>query len=132
MAKLGPYFGTHAGTLEISLQMFIGQFDVGAGSFTLFTDTEVDFTGSYSALGYSGTFIISIKLTDGKPAATSGPCSVTLNTSTDTAATYEVNGAQLTIATKLNPTAVSIYANNGGTQINGISGHNLWIGPLTA
>jgi hypothetical protein len=124
MAKLGPHFGTHADPLKIC----VGFFQVGSGTFTVFNDREVDFAGSYQAFGQTGTFTIRIRLTDSNPAAVSGPCEVTLNGSTDVSAKYEVHGAKLTIATTLNRTPVAIYGNQGGTQIDGISGHNLWIG----
>src|SRR5215471_10532379 len=123
MAKLGMYFGTHAGSLKI----YVGIFQVGSGTFTVFNNSEVDFTGSYEAFGQAGTFAIRIRLSGGSPAATSGPCEVTLNASTDAVAKYQVDGTKLTIATKLNPTPVAIYGSQGGTQIDGISGHNLWI-----
>src|SRR5215469_12147605 len=124
MAKLGAYFGTHAGTLKI----YVGLFPVGSGTFTVFNDSEVDFSGSYQVFGQAGTFSIRVRLTDGNAAATSGKCAVTLNASTDAAAKYQVDGTNLTIATALNQTPVAIYGNQGGTQIDGISGHNLWIG----
>jgi hypothetical protein len=124
MAKLGPYFGTHAGTQEI----YVARWSVGSGNFTLFTDAEIDFAGSYHILLQSGIFTIRIRLTDGKPAATSGQCEVTLNGKVDSEAKYQVDGAKLTIATTLNPTPVSVYRDQGGTQIDGVSGHNLWIG----
>jgi hypothetical protein len=124
MATLGPYFGTHAGPLKI----YVGFFEVGSGTFTKFSGTEVDFAGSYQAFGQAGNFSIRIHLTDNNPAATSGPCEVTLNASSDSAAKYEVHGAQLTVATILNPMPVAIRRNEGGTQMDGVSGHNLWIG----
>jgi hypothetical protein len=124
MAKLGAYFGTHAGSLE----MYVGIFQVGSGTFKTFNDAEVDFAGSYQAFGQSGTFTIRIRLTDANPAATSGPCEITLNAKSDAAAKYAVDGTKLTITTKLNQTPVAIYGSQGGTQVDGISGHNLWIG----
>jgi hypothetical protein len=123
MAKLGAYFGPHAGPLKI----WVGFFEVGMGSFTGFSDTDVGFAGSYKAFGQAGNFNIRIRLTDTKP-ATSGSCEVTLNASSDAAAKYAIQGAKLTITTKLNQTPVAIYGSQGGTQIDGISGHNLWIG----
>lgn len=124
MAKLGPHFGSHNGSLKI----YVGFFQVGSGAFTLFNDGEIDFAGSYQAFGQTGTFTIRIQLTDSSPAAVSGSCEVTLNASADATAQYEVHGTKLMIVTKLNPTPVAIYGNQGGTQIDGISGHNLWIG----
>lgn len=123
MAILGSFFGVHAGDLKIS----IGFFDIGQGNFTVFDDTEVDFAGSYNAFGQKGTFAIRIRLTD-SPDAASGSCEVTLNAKADEAAKYEVHGIKLMIVTTLNPTPVAIYRNQNGTQIDGISGHNLWIG----
>jgi hypothetical protein len=124
MAKLGTYFGTHAGTLKI----YVGFFEVGSGTFSVFNDAEVDFAGSYQTFAQSGTFAIRIRLTDNDPAAISGSCEVTLNEDVDDAAKYEVHGAKLTVATTLNPTPVRVYRNQGGTQIDGVSGHDLWIG----
>src|SRR5215471_20260571 len=81
MANLGMYFGSHAGSMKI----YVGIFQVGSGSFTVFKDSEVDFAGSYQAFGQAGTFTIRIRLTGSNPAATSGSCEVTLNASTDAA-----------------------------------------------
>jgi len=124
LAKLGSYFGTHAGRLKI----YVGFFEVGSGAVTLFSDAEVDFAGSYHVFGQSGEFTLGIRLTDGDQGRTAGPCEVTLNGETDATAKYEVHGAKLTIATTLNRTPVAIYPNKAGTQIDGVSGHNLWIG----
>lgn len=124
MAKLAPYFGSHNGTLKI----YVGFFQVGSGAFTLFNDREIDFAGSYQAFGQTGAFAIRIRLTDSSPAAVSGSCEVTLNASADTTAKYEVHGTKLVVVTRLNRTPVAIYGNQNGTQIDGISDHNLWIG----
>ena len=43
--------------------------------------------------------------------------------------TTEVSGNKLILTTTLNPTPVSVYTSQGGTQFDGVSGHNLWIGP---
>lgn len=125
MAKLSPHFGSHAGPMKI----WVGFFQIGSGSFSLFSDAEADFAGSYQAFGQAGDFNLRIWLTDGNPSATSGRCEVTLNGNADATAKYEVHGTTLTVATTLNPGPVSVYRNQGGTQIDGISGHNLWIGP---
>jgi len=124
MTNLVAYFGTHGGTLSI----YVGFFAVGSGAFTNFSDAEIGFSGSYQAFGQSGTFTIRIRLADIDPAATSGACEVTLNGNIDAGAKYEVHGEKLVISTRLNQTPVAIYPNQGGTQIDGISGHNLWIG----
>jgi len=124
MVKLSGYFGGHAGTMKI----YVGIFEVGSGTFTVFSDSEIDFVGSYHAFGQAGTFSIRIQLADGNPAATSGRCSVTLNAATDSVAKYHADSTRLTINTTLNPTPVLIYGSQGGTQIDGIPGHNLWIG----
>ena len=124
MATLSPHFGAHAGPLKI----WVGFFEVGSGTFKVFDDTEASFAGSYEAFGQAGTFNLRVRLTDRNPAARSGPCEVMLNGNPDAGAKYEVHGAKLTIATTLNPMPVAVYPNKGGTQIDGISGHNLWIG----
>ena len=124
MAKLSTHFGPHVGSLKI----YVGFFEVGSGRFPAFSDTEAEFAGSYQVFGTAGTFNIRIRLTDNNKAAKSGPCEVTLNENVDTTAKYEVNGAKLMIATTLNSTPVAIYLNQGGTQIDNVSGHNLWIG----
>jgi hypothetical protein len=115
MAKLGMHFGTHGGSLKI----YVGIFQVGSGTFTAFDNSEIDFTGSYQPFGQpapSASASTSLR----NPAATSGACEVTLNASTDSAANYEVDGTKLTTGTTLNPTPVTIYASQGGTQIDGI------------
>jgi hypothetical protein len=124
MARPSPYFGVHAGPLKI----WVGFFEVGSGTFSLLNDTEADFAGAYKAFGQAGNFSLRVRLADPNPAATSDKCEVTLNGKADVGAKYEVHGAQLTVATTLNPTPVAVYCNQNGTQIDGISGHNLWIG----
>ena len=62
------------------------------------------------------------------PAGSSGSCEITLNEETDNATTYRVDGQKLTFTTRLNDTPVAVYSSEGGTQIDGISGHNVWIG----
>jgi hypothetical protein len=124
MAKLSTHFGPHIGSLNI----YVGFFNVGSGKFTTFNDTETEFAGSYQIFLTAGAFNIRILLTHNNPDATTGPCEITLNESVDTTAKYEVHGEKLMIATTLNETPVAIYLNNGGTQIDSISGHNIWIG----
>ncbi|MBM7488133.1 hypothetical protein ACVWWI_006316 [Bradyrhizobium sp. USDA 3686] len=124
MAKLSLYFGNHSEVLKI----YVGFFEVGSGTFSVLNDSEVDFAGSYHAFGQAGNFTIGIQLTEDNSAAVSGLCEVTLNGSIDASARYEVHGAKLTIVTTLNRTLVAIYRNQNGTQIDGVSGHNLWIG----
>jgi hypothetical protein len=128
MIKLDIYFGSHTGSMKI----YFGIFQIGLGTFTVFNNSEIDFSGSYRTLGQVGTFSIGIQLTNGNPTAASGPCKVMLNGDTDAAAKYRVNGQKLTITTKLNPAPVTIYPSQGGTQVEGISGHNLWIGQWQA
>src|SRR3954453_11776318 len=98
MAKLSLYFGNHSDALKI----YVGFFQVGSGTFTVVTDREVDFAGSYQAFGQAGTFTIRIRLSDDTQGAAFGACEVTLNGSTDAAAKYEVHGVKLTIVTTLN------------------------------
>ena len=124
MAKLSTHFGPHIGSLKI----YVGFFNVGSGSFTTFSDTDAEFAGSYQTFLAAGTFNIRVLLTDNNADAIAGPCEITLNESVDTTAKYEVHGAKLMIATTLNQTPVAIYLNQGGTQIDNISGHNVWIG----
>ncbi|UWU94928.1 hypothetical protein [Bradyrhizobium sp. CB1015] len=102
-------------------------FKVGSGSFTSFNATMAAFTGSYNAFGSSGTFTIAIQLVHAQN-ATSGTCNVTLNNSTDANAAYTVSGNKFSLQTNLNPTPIDIYVSQGGTQFDGVSGHNLWIG----
>jgi hypothetical protein len=124
MAKLGPYFGPHNGGRKV----YLGIFQVGSGSFPDFTDFQVQFAGSYSALGHSGLFKLGLSLTDQNTASLSGPCQATLNDQTDTAATYQVTGQKLVVTTALNDTPLEIYRSQNGTQVDNISNHNIWIG----
>jgi hypothetical protein len=124
MSKLGPYFGTHTGALKI----YVGFFQIGSGSFNSFGDFEAGFAGSYTVAGQPGTFTIGIKLTDQSPTSSSGHCEVKLNGQTDGAATYQTSGQKLTIVTHLNSTPIEVYASEGGTQVENISNHNIWIG----
>lgn len=125
MAKLGQYFGAHTGVLKI----YVGFFQIGSGTFKTFNDFQTEFTGSYVILGQPGTFTIGIRLTDDDPASSSGPCEITLSNQTDDAATYEISGQKLTFTTKLNDTPIDVYVSKGGTQVDNVSGHNVWIGP---
>jgi hypothetical protein len=124
MSKLGPYFGTHTGELKI----YVGIFQIGSGSFQTFSDFQAAFAGSYTVAGQPGTFAIGIKLIDHNPASSSGQCEVTLNGNTDSAAAYQVSGPKLTITTALNDTPIDLYVSQGGTQVDNISQHNIWIG----
>lgn len=124
MEKLDPYFGTHAGNLNI----YLAHFPVGSGSFGTFTDYLVQFAGSYSTIFSSGNFAIAIGLIDQNPASSSGPCKVTLNSQTDNAAIYSTNGQKLTITTSLNTTPFDFYVSQGGTQVDNVAGHSIWIG----
>jgi monoamine oxidase len=124
VAKLGQFFGPHSGTLKI----YLAHFPVGSGSFNAFGDFVAEFSGSYSTIFASGNFTIAVSLTDQSPTSSSGPCRLTLNDQTDNAATYAVGGAKLTITTSLNSTPFDIYVSQGGTQVDNVSGHNIWIG----
>ena len=124
MAKLGTYFGTHDGDMKL----YVGMFQVGSGRFNAFSDFQSEFAGTYSAFGQAGQFTIDVRLTDSSATNTSGPCTIVLNGATDAAARYQVNGQKLTIATTLNNAPIDIYVKQGGTQVDDISGHNLWIG----
>ena len=125
IASLGSYFGNHAGDMAI----WVAPFRVGKGRFQTFTDFQAAFTGSYAFLGQHGTLAITVKLTDEKPEQSTGPCQLTLNDKTDDAAKYSIVGQKIVLTTKLNATPVDIYKNQGGTQIDNISNHNVWIGP---
>ncbi|TMI99149.1 MAG: hypothetical protein E6G97_23620 [Alphaproteobacteria bacterium] len=124
MAQLNPYFGPHTGTLKI----YVGIFRVGQGSFEDFKQFQTSFDGSYNAFGQSGTFDIKLLLSDQNAGAAHGPCAITLNGKTDSAAQYQTDNEKLTITTALNDTPIVIYRSQNGTQVDGISGHNLWIG----
>ncbi len=125
MAKLGPYFGGHTGTLKI----YVGFFPVGSGQFAAFSDYQAKFKGSYQFAGQSGTFSIEIKLTDQNAQSATGPCSINLNGNADNAATYQTSNGKLTVTTALNAAAMDIHVKDGGTQVDNISGHNIWFGP---
>lgn len=124
MAKLNPYFGTHAGEMKI----YVGVYQVGKGEFDQFGDFSATFDGSYQFLGQQGTLELQLTLSDQNPAAPAGPCAITLNGKNDTAAKYQVNGQKLTITTELNDTPIDVYGKEGGTQVDNISGHSIWIG----
>jgi hypothetical protein len=124
MSTLNPYFGPHSGMLKI----WLGIFQVGTGTFAAFSSFLADFSGSYSALGHSGTFAIEINLTDQNNSSAAGPCQIKLNGQTDANATYQIANQKLIITTALNSTPIDIYPSNNGTQVDNISGHNIWIG----
>ena len=120
---LSQFFGTHTGDLKI----YVGPFEVGKGSFISFSNTVAKFSGSYNAFGSRGIFAIAIEFLNAQPGL-SGTCKVTMNDRVDGSSTYQVQGSKLTLKTALNDTPVNVYVNQGGTQIDGVSGHNLWIG----
>jgi hypothetical protein len=125
MATLGQYFGSHSGDLAI----YLGVFRIGSGRFGAFADFSADFTGSYAVLGQQGKLALAITLADSSPTASAGPCTITLNGRTDNAASYSVEGQKLVCETALNDVPVEIYKHQNGTQIDHVSGHNIWIGP---
>ena len=125
MAKLTTYFGPHSGVLRV----YVGMFKVGSGEFSSFDDFHAAFSGSYKVFGKSGTLSLDVKLTDQQPDSTSGACEINLNNQTDNSAQYHVGDEKLTLTTKLNQTPIEVYVAQGGTQFNGVSDHNLWIGP---
>jgi hypothetical protein len=110
------------------LNIYVSIFPIGSGSFTTFSDFQAKFVGSYTVAGQPGSFAIEIKLTDHNPTSTSGHCEVMLNGNMDNAATFRVSGQKLTITTHLNSTPIDVYVGQGGTQVDNISGHNIWIG----
>jgi hypothetical protein len=124
MATLPPFFGNHTGMLKI----YVSVFAVGSGNFAIFDNEQVKFAGSYTFFTQDGAIALGLKLTDNNPAATTGTCAITLNSQTDNAATYQVVGEKLSITTTLNDGAVQVYSSQNGTQIDGVSGHNVWIG----
>jgi hypothetical protein len=121
MAKLQPYFGPHAGTLKI----YVASFDVGSGSFSAFADFQAAFAGSYDFLGQFHDRDQSLRPKWHKYIRT---VPTHLNGQTDNTATYKVNGKKLTFTTSLNDTPLDIYVKQKGTQVDNISGHNIWIG----
>ncbi|HVZ53780.1 MAG TPA: hypothetical protein VG986_17565 [Pseudolabrys sp.] len=124
MAKLTPYVGTHSGDLKI----WVALFDIGSGQFKNFGDYQMEFQGSYDFAGQSGSFDIAVSLTDQQPNSPSGPCTVTLNGNTDTGAHYQTQNGKLTVTTALNQVPIDLHVKGSGTQVDNISGHNLWIG----
>ena len=111
------------------MRIFVKVFSVGSGTFKSFEDFRAAFGGSYKAFGKSGTFDLSIRLSDGDTSAKSGPCELALNDKADNNATYQDSGKKLILTTKLNDTPIEFFPAQGGTQVDGVSGHSLWIGP---
>ena len=125
MARLTTCFGPHSGELRI----YVGIFKVGTGQFSSFDDFHAAFAGSYKMLGKSGALSLEVKLTDQQPNSEAGTCELNLNNQADASAKYQFGDGKLTLTTKLNETPVEVYAAEGGTQFDGVSGHKLWIGP---
>jgi len=123
MAKLGGYIGAHDGTLNIK-----AFFNIGTGQFSTLSDYQLGFNGAYEFMGQSGHFGLAIKLTNQNAQETGGPCAITLNGTFDNNATYQAHNGKMTITTALNDTPIDLYVKNGGTQVDNISGHDLWIG----
>jgi hypothetical protein len=124
MAMLIPFFGTHGDDLKI----YVARFPIGAGKFQSFSDFEITFIGSYTAFFQVHPLSLAIKLTDQDPNASSGPCIMTVNDNVDRSATYNTNNRKITFKTRLAQTSIDVYRSQGGTQVDGLDGHNAWIG----
>lgn len=136
MATLDSFAGPHSGKMQIYVYGWINNY-VGTGAFTTFDTFQAAFSGHYDYLGFKGEITVSLELTDRNPAATYGPCTVTLLGNTDHNASYQVNGQYLTIDTTLNSKPFNIYSRAGGTEfadldIPNVGSAGIWIGPGSA
>ncbi len=124
MATLDPYFGKHAGQLQI----YVSKFPIGNGSFGAFANFQATFTGSYTLFFQQHQLQLAIALTDKDVKAVNGPCELTMNGQVDKKETYQTNNGKMTIRTALAQTPIVVYQSQAGTQLDGLDGHNAWIG----
>jgi N-acetylmuramoyl-L-alanine amidase len=128
VATLDPFFGTHDGDLKV----YVSGFPIGEGTFQSFTHFKANFLGSYRTFFQVNPLHLVINLTDQKADAASGPCEIGVNNDVDSTATYHASAEKITFQTKLAPSPIDVYRSQGGTQIDGINGHNAWIGEVSA
>jgi hypothetical protein len=101
--------------LQVNL---LGWRNAGSCKITVNQDFEFAASGSYSVMGRSGTFDISLKLTDEDPSAVSGACSIT-NGGQTLAGKYTKTGSVLTFSAKQHSITASTDSGNVILQLSG-------------
>jgi len=71
---------------------------------------------------------LSIKLSDQAINAGSGSCQIIVDDKVDNSARYQTEDKKITFSTSLAQSRIDVYRSQGGTQIDGLDGHNAWIG----
>lgn len=128
MARLNNFFGSlnYNHTYSVVLRFNI---NVGTCTYPDFDDFHVHCKGHAQFAFFGGDFDVTITLTDRNPNASSGPCSVTANGSTDTNAAYKVNGNGIDISTSLLGGGTFTFSRDGKTTHISTPGAkpDLWI-----
>jgi hypothetical protein len=124
LAILGPFFGSQSGNLTI----YVAHFPIGTGTFQAIDRFQARFSGSYKTFFQTHPLNLMIKLSDQDASSASGPCQITFNDKVDTSATYKTSRGKITFSTSLAQSPIDVYRSQGGTQIDGLDGHDAWIG----
>lgn len=101
--------------LQISL---LGWHKVGSCTITTNDDFHFSASGSYNAMGHSGSFNIALELTDHNPAASTGPCKVT-NAGQTVTGTYTRTGQSISFSDGHHSVTVSPDGKNVVLQVSG-------------
>jgi hypothetical protein len=118
MATLDSIFGgLKLGQHDLQVSL-LGWHRVGSCTITVNGPFEFAASGSYNAMGHSGTFAIDLKLTDKNPSAVGGPCSVTNGGQTLTG-TYTKNGSTITLSDSSHSVSASLDSGNVILQVTG-------------
>lgn len=110
MATIAPYLsqGIHAGQ-QVALKIHEFRWrTVGHGTVSALSDFELKIDGRVELAIYKGDLKIHITLADQDATATSGPCSLQVNSLTDDKATYRVDGSDVTIRTVMGGEKVQV------------------------
>lgn len=122
MATIDPPFGklslgNHA--LQASLPL-IGWKTLGQCTITKNDSYTFAASGSYNALGHSGTFDFTLVLPDKNPSATSGPCTITMSGHT-IKGSYTRTGSSISFAD--NEHSISASPDSGKNVALQVSGY---------
>jgi hypothetical protein len=128
MARLNNFFGSLEYNHTYTVLLRIGT-SIGTCTYPDFNDFHVHCKGHAQFAFFGGDFDVTITLTDRNPNASSGPCTVVANGSTDTNAAYKVNGSTIEISTELLGGGSFTFSREGTTTHIGVPGvkPDLWI-----
>lgn len=118
MATLHPPFdGLSIGKHDLQASL-LGWHTVGWCMVSVNDDYHFSASGNYKALGHSGTFDLSLALTDENHTAPSGPCTLT-NAGRTLSGTYNRNGSEISFVAKDHSVTASSDGQNVLLQVKG-------------